>query len=389
MIMMSRFTIVQAALMLLSLFFGLFFQDFARPYESLTADHVEFGSLLISHFILLLGILFHSVQLEQIKWNEGTCLEVMTDISNAQNLSTVINEWDDIAVACAEEKITFAAANDTYNSIVVMLKWFPVLFLILAVWASYTDLYKALHIYLRQFDDDDVEPDDPKLAKLHELCAGVLAPNVLPGAKDFLRDSTPTEREYFKHLLMLLDENYQDWLDRQAKTMGEFIRTTASRLISNIEQLYKIMVAFFQILFCLKQRKRSHIEEDPHAAGGVCAVSGSSEAAAVALPHKGAKRQAVITKVSGVVKAKLKIDTDVDPNAKALKQKRLALDPNADVRIKAADVDQGEDMVEAYIKFAKSKSAADRGTDGNKDMDTAGKDGSERLAFPELRPART
>lgn len=381
MIMMSRFTIVQAALMLLSLFFGLFFQDFARPYESLTADHVEFGSLLISHFILLLGILFHSVQLEQIKWNEGTCLEVMTDISNAQNLSTVINEWDDIAVACAEEKITFAAANDTYNSIVVMLKWFPVLFLILAVWASYTDLYKALHIYLRQFDDDDVEPDDPKLAKLHELCAGVLAPNVLPGAKDFLRDSTPTEREYFKHLLKVLDENYQEWLDRQAKTMGEFIKTTAGRLMENLSHLFKILVAFGQIIFCLRNKKRTHAEADPRAPGGALEVKAGSDNAAVAMPQKGAKRAALITKIIGVIKAKLGRDKDEDGNAKAPKQKpkRPERDPFAE---KAADVvDTGDDMVEAYIKFAKSKNAADT-TD-------RGEEGSERLALPELRPART
>ena len=377
MIMMSRFTIVQAGLMLISLFFGLFFQDFARPYESLTADHVEFGSLLISHFILLLGILFHAVQLEQLAWNEGTCLEVITDIQGAENLTTVINEWEDVAVACAQDQLSFSAANKTYKAIVLMLKWFPVLFLCLAVYASYTDLYKALQVYLRQMHDDEDVEDDPKLAKLNDLCARVLAPSVQAGAKDFLRDSTATEREYFKHLLLLLDENYQDWLDRQAKTMGEFLKTTASRLVDNLKHLYRILIACFQIIFCLKEKKRAHVEEDPHAAGGAYEVKASLDAAAVAMPVKGAKKKALIAKIVGVIKAKLKIETDED--AKPPKQKRAERDPNAPG--KAADVDPADDMVEAYIRFAKSKSAADT-TD-------RGEEGSERLAFPEPRPART
>ena len=102
----------------------------------------------------------------------------MNDISMAENLSTVVDDWDDIAVVCAQAELSFDAANATYNFIVVSLKWFPVLFLCLAVWASYSDLYKALQAHLRKNDEDD-EDNDPKLAKLNELCKSVLAPSVL------------------------------------------------------------------------------------------------------------------------------------------------------------------------------------------------------------------
>ena len=352
---------------MLSLFFALFFQDYARPYESLTADHVEFGSLLISHFILLLGILFHAVQLEQLAWNEGTCLEVITDISNAENLSSIENEYDDVALKCAQAQLSFIAANSTYKAIEVILKWFPVLFLCIALWATYTDLNRVLQEWLRKGDEEDLE-DDPKLKELNKLCASVLSPAVLHGAKDFLRESTPTEREYFKHLLMLLDENYQDWLDRQAKTFGEFVKTTAERLRENLTQLYKILVAFMQIIFCLRQKKRTHVESDPRAAGG--AETGGSSAAAAAMPKKGAKKAAIIAKIVGVVVKKLGGKKDED--AKPPKPKRAERDPHASN--KAADMDAGDDVVEAYIKFAKSKSDKE-------------KEESERLALPELRPA--
>ena len=377
MVMMSRFTIVQAALMLISIFFGLFFQDFLRPYESLTADHVEFGSLFILHFILLLGILFHSVQLEQLRWNEGTCLEVMNDISMAENLSTVVDDWDDIAVVCAQAELSYEAANATYNFIVVSLKWFPVLFLCLAVWASYSDLYKALQAHLRKNDEDD-EDNDPKLAKLNELCKSVLAPSVLAGTRDFLRDSTPTEREYFKHLLILLEENYNGWLDRQAKTTLEFLKSTTHRLIQNLQQLYRIMVACGYIIFCLRDRKRTHVEEDPHAPGGANEVSASSDAAAVALPPKGAKKKAFIAKVLALAKARLGVGTEEE--AKPPKQRPKGRDPNAPS--KAGEVDApGDDLVEAYIRFVKSKHAAE-GCDA---PDRGRGDGSsESLAFPEL-----
>ena len=129
------------------------------------------------------------------------------------------------------------------------------------------------------------------------------------------------------------------------------------------------------------EEKRTHAEADPRAPGGALEVKAGSDNAAVAMPQKGAKRAALITKIIGVIKAKLGRDKDEDGNAKApkQKQKRPERDPFAE---KAADVvDTGDDMVEAYIKFAKSKNAADT-TD-------RGEEGSERLAFPELRPART
>lgn len=53
--------------------------------------------------------------------------------------------------------------------------------------------------------------------------APTLASQTLAATKDWLLQSTPSEREYFKHLLTLLDQNYEDWLSLQHRNMHEFL----------------------------------------------------------------------------------------------------------------------------------------------------------------------
>jgi hypothetical protein len=362
MVLMSRFTVVQAALMLLSLFFALFFQDYARPYESNTADHVEFGSMLITHFILLIGILFHAVQLEQLKWTEGECLEVMTDIGQAENLSTIDDEWGDRSVKCAQDQLSFNAANATYKALEVLLKWFPVLFVFLAMAASYSDLYAALEKWQNRHEEDEVA--DAKLGDLFRLSDKVLAPAVQKGAKDFLEKSTKTEQAYFMHLLMVLDHDYEDWLEQQAKGVQEMLTQTVDQLTTNLSHLFKILSAFVQIIFCLRSKQRTHITTN-----GPIEVTRSKAAAAMpektGAVSKSAKVVGMAAKVVG-----MKLGRKKDEDEKPSKPKRA--ESNATHKI--ADADAGDDLVEAYIKFAKSAADKER-------------DESAKLAQPELRPA--
>jgi len=344
-VLMSRYTVVQAALMLLALFFALFFQDYARPYESLTADHVEFGSLLITHFILLIGILFHAVQLEQLARTEGQCLSVINSIDNAQNLSVVEEEFDDLAISCSQEKLSFDAADATYDVIAVSLKWLPVLYVMLALWAIYRELYGSLQRSLRAAEEED-EGDTKLDTKLVGLIETVLAPGVVSGAKEFLRKSTQTEREYFKHLLKLLDEHYQDWLDRQAKTFHEFIERTYESIISNLRTLFRIFGAFLQIIFCLRGKKRTHVD-----AVNIHEDTGINAAAALPPSNKKKIVAKIATKVSLLLSGGEKHEEE---------EKKPTRDANAPGR-QQPDVDTSDDLVEAYIKFAKEAAEKENG----------------------------
>ena len=84
--------------------------------------------------------------------------------------------------------------------------------------------------------------------------------------------------------------------------------------MQNLQQLYRIMVACGYLLFCLRDRKRTHVEEDPHAPGGAHEVSASSDAAAVALPPKGAHKKALLAKLLASLKARLGVGTQERPN---------------------------------------------------------------------------
>ena len=85
--------------------------------------------------------------------------------------------------------------------------------------------------------------------------AAVLADDVLPAAKDWLLESTPSEREYFKHLLTLLDQNYEDWVALQHKNFKDFLERTQEQTIDNVRFLGKFLETVFQILCCLRVRK--------------------------------------------------------------------------------------------------------------------------------------
>ena len=378
-VMMSRYTIIQAGLMMMIIFFSVLFQDYARPYQSLTADYLDFGSLIVTNFMLLVGIVFHAVQLEQDSWIESDCREIIISLDSADNLSAIEDNGGDLdlAVECSEEQLSFQAAESTYEYCVLALKWLPVTYVLCALWGCYRELYRTLLAYQAElYDEADGGASDPKLGAVEKLAGDVLDPGVLAGAKDFLRDSTPTEREYFKHLLLLLDENYNDWLERQAKTFREFIETTFDSTMHNIRVLIGVFGAFVKILFCLRRKKAMHVDSSAPADGGA--------AAAVAMPVS--RKKSIIRAVTRRLSVLFGAQEDEKKKAKPMAARR-----GGEGAARQQVEETGDDLVEAYIKYARdAKGESQRSTDNDEDDGPRGEHGGPRrrpgqLATPELK----
>ena len=121
------------------------------------------------------------------------------------------------------------------------------------------EVRKAIRRRLRQ-EEEAAENKDPKLASLFKLADRVIAPKLLPLAREWIEKSNEKERDYFRGLLVLIDNHYQDWDDRQAKSTREFLSQSASQLASQLKTLYSILKAAVSIITCMRTRRVTGVE---------------------------------------------------------------------------------------------------------------------------------
>ena len=88
----------------------------------------------------------------------------------------------------------------------------------------------------------------------------MIAPKLLPLAREWIEKSNEKERDYFRGLLVLIDNHYQDWDDRQAKSTREFLSQSASQLASQLKTLYSILKAAVSIITCMRTRRVTGVE---------------------------------------------------------------------------------------------------------------------------------
>ena len=171
-------------------------------------------------------------------------------------------------------------------------------------------------------------------------------------------------------------------LAAQAKTFNEFIERTFESVRQNVAFLFKILGAFMRIIFCLRGKKRTHVD-------AVAQEFHTGLNAAAALPPSGKKK--LVAKVAakfsklfggggeeggeGGGKGGGKGGDGGGKKGKPVKQAPLSRAAAA-----AAEAETGDDLVEAYIKFAKEAAAAEAHADEVPSPRPA------QLAKPGLRP---
>jgi len=238
--------LLQSALMLFVLFCAVVLQDYARPYARPLVDMMEFLQLTACHFVLLLGLVYNSARAESETY--AACIDTNISLSNITCLRNL-------------EAIEAAQITQTLSTWII----FGIVILALggALLLIYFQLQHALQELVQQDAAGPDQQENVKMAKLRELVSRVLNPSTQNDAMEWLSLSNESERDYFKHLLTQLDKSYQEWYDRQAKDVREFIESCFEKLVYNFTFLYKISRAFFTVLCCLGRKKRS-VNEQPY-----------------------------------------------------------------------------------------------------------------------------
>jgi len=233
--MTSKYELMQAAGVIVIYFVATVIQDNARPYDREMVDNFEFLQLLSCHCILLCGLVYFGS--ERTLDITSTC-----DSSNGTTVS----------VACGHEetKIEYTKLYQLASSVTILI------FLVSSISCGALTIWAQVHTVIKkQLRVEEIRETNAKFEALMQLAQRVLAPNALPAAKDWLLESTPSEQEYFKHLLQLLDDNYEDWVALQHKNMQDFLERSQEQLIDNIRFLASFLVTVGQIVCCLRARQ--------------------------------------------------------------------------------------------------------------------------------------
>jgi len=196
--------------------------------------------LLSAHFILLLGLIYH-----------GAGKEILLSPTDCDGANETI----------VSEECYHAAAKDSMYSFWQTLASSTIVLMIASSFAcgSFTLFAQVQTVVKKRLAKIDRTLEDEahsKLAYLLDLSTRVLNADVMPAAKDWLLESTPSEREYFKHLMVLLDQNYEDWVALQHKNMRDFLERAQEQLFDNLRFLLKFIGTVGQILCCLRVRKK-------------------------------------------------------------------------------------------------------------------------------------
>ena len=238
-IMASRYELLQTAMMLVVFFFAVVLQDNARPYDREMVDNFEFLQLLACHFILLLGVIYDGAGKTLLAANtcdstNGTI--VSEECTHEENKKELYKFWQWLA---------------SFSIVVMLLSALGCGSL--TIWVQIQSTVKKR---LKERDKTLEDEAHAKVAFLLELSGRVLNEDVMPATKDWLLKSTPSEREYFKHLMVLLDQNYDDWVALQHKNMRDFLERAQEQLVDNLRFLIKFVSTVMQILCCLRVRKK-------------------------------------------------------------------------------------------------------------------------------------
>jgi len=237
-VLASRYELLQCAMMLVVFFFAVVVQDNARPYHSDMVDNFEFLQLLTCHFVLLAGMCYDGMSKTLLTTNtcdstNGTVISVECTHEATKRTFTTMNQFVASAAILCVVAGSFACGGAT-------------------VWAQVHSVVKALF----KVEEHEVGPSH-KMTHLLDLAERVMAADVLPATKEWLLDaSTPSEREYFKHLLMLLDQNYEDYMALQSKHFSDFLERSQEQLVDNMRFLLKFLSTVLQIICCLRVRKK-------------------------------------------------------------------------------------------------------------------------------------
>ena len=167
-------------------------------------------------------------------------------------------------------------------------------------------------------------------------------------------------------------------LAAQAKTFNEFIERTFESVRQNVAFLFKILGAFMRIIFCLRGKKRTHVD-------AVAQEVDTGLNAAAALPPSGKKKlvakvAAKFSKLFGGGGEEGGEGGGKGGEGGGKKGKPVKQAPPSRAAAAAAAAETGDDLVEAYIKFAKEAAAAEA------HADEAPSPRPAQLAKPGLRP---
>jgi len=235
-VMFSKYTLLQTAGILVVYFFAVIAQDNARPYDREMVDNFEFLQLLTCHFVLLLGMVYYGAE---------KTLEIATTCDGTNG--TVVS------VECTHE--------ETKRSVTKFYQWMASFAILIVVVASVlcgglTIWTQVQTVIKKKLKVDKQEEADRKFEALVELAEAVMNPEMIPATREWLEISTPSEREYFHHLLTLLNENYDDYQALQSKHFSDFLERSQEQLIDNGRFLGKFCQTVTQILCCLRVRKK-------------------------------------------------------------------------------------------------------------------------------------
>ena len=237
---------------MLILFFCLIFQRYANPYTDENVDRLEFAQLFFAHFLLFLGVVYFA-----LAPNEDEACLALTELSlNATSADDVDQEERARCRAQEDVQDAFKVVRSIVGySLKLIFLGYVVFHLAHLQW----EVRKAIRRRLRQ-EEEAAENKDPKLASLFKLADRVIAPKLLPLAREWIEKSNEKERDYFRGLLVLIDNHYQDWDDRQAKSTREFLSQSASQLASQLKTLYSILKAAVSIITCMRTRRVTGVE---------------------------------------------------------------------------------------------------------------------------------
>ena len=236
----SRYELLQTAGTMIIYFFSVIAQDNARPYDRELVDNFEFLQLLACHFILLLGVIYDGARkdlaVDNSDCTSSNCTVVSEYCTHEENKRNTFESWQSLS---------------TMGISVMLVASFA-----LGVVTIWVQVHTVVKKRFAQKDKSLEDPANSKLSYLLELSTRVLNPDVVPATKDWLLTSTPSEREYFKHLMQLLDQNYEDWLALEHKNMRDFLERAQEQLIDNTKFILKFVSTIGQIICCLRVRKK-------------------------------------------------------------------------------------------------------------------------------------
>mmetsp|Transcript_84091 Transcript_84091/g.252136 ORF Transcript_84091/g.252136 Transcript_84091/m.252136 type:complete len:294 (+) Transcript_84091:30-911(+) len=158
-----------------------------------------------------------------------------------------------VSVECTHEE----TKRDVTKSYQFMASFAILISVVASLVCGATTVYAQIHSVVKaRLQVKERDEQNAKFEALMEMAERVMPVEIVPATREWLVGSTPSEQEYFRHLLSLLDQNYEDWVALQHKNMQDFLERSQEQMFDNMRFLANFSGIVVQMLCCLRQSKK-------------------------------------------------------------------------------------------------------------------------------------